>query len=500
MSFLPLALAISTDDQLNNLEEKFFAHSYSKETLSARLDRLEKMIYGESKQGSDQERINNLVQTVPEANTPPKAKPPSDVTKSTDQESDKTTANSEPAPTPTKAAHNKHLAPETPASDNVASDEDKGPLPGESKYPAVTAIEQKLLGRDYAQEPVETRLARLETKLFGKPQTAMDLSDRVDRLKQSSGVDITQQPPRGSDWSDEDDIDEPGMRSAPVSQAPSTGQGNAGSDADAMSFSGRNMREDFQKAFGNRNGGSSSFGTDSMASAAGVGEITPFTPPPAPQSRPRNQYSAPTSGLGLSQQTSALETEIFGKTYTHDALSVRLTRLETAVFPKEKPSVDKPLPDRVSRLLAAVPLSSETSRKHIAQHAQSADDDNDTSNLPAVAPQHQSGLGKVIGKLGNFLSGGMSGGYPVQGGSLMTDPRTGMLYDPSTGNLIDPNSGVVVGHRSVPGYTGSPYMGSPMGGMSSFGSGFAPFGSPYGTGFGGVNFGIGGGRFGGMWP
>ena len=41
--------------------------------------------------------------------------------------------------------------------------------PTDEKYPTVSAIEQRLLGKDYAGEPIDQRLNRLETKAFGKP-------------------------------------------------------------------------------------------------------------------------------------------------------------------------------------------------------------------------------------------------------------------------------------------------------------------------------------------
>src|SRR5207253_3913065 len=49
------------------------------------------------------------------------------------------------------------------------------------------------------------RLERLETKAFGKPSSSDDLSERVDRLKTRTGVDLAATPPPGSDWADDEE-------------------------------------------------------------------------------------------------------------------------------------------------------------------------------------------------------------------------------------------------------------------------------------------------------
>ena len=69
----------------------------------------------------------------------------------------------------------------------------------------MTAIENRVLNKTYEQEPVEERLNRLEAKVFGKPSRSDYLSERVDKLKQSTGIDVAGRPPVGSDWTDDDD-------------------------------------------------------------------------------------------------------------------------------------------------------------------------------------------------------------------------------------------------------------------------------------------------------
>ena len=49
-------------------------------------------------------------------------------------------------------------------------------------YPRVTELEQQLLGSTYVKDPLPVRVARLETKEFGKSTPDDDLCDRIDKL------------------------------------------------------------------------------------------------------------------------------------------------------------------------------------------------------------------------------------------------------------------------------------------------------------------------------
>src|SRR5579885_2253183 len=61
-----LPAAASADDKtISRLETKLFQHDYPREAVEARLDRLEKMVFGEAKGGAVQERIHNLLSAVP---------------------------------------------------------------------------------------------------------------------------------------------------------------------------------------------------------------------------------------------------------------------------------------------------------------------------------------------------------------------------------------------------------------------------------------------------
>lgn len=505
-----ICLADASGD-LDKLEDRFFQHSYAKEPASARLDRIEKLMFGETKSGSDSARLGALMQNLP-----------------ADASADDSTPAAPPAknttpPRPSSPSRTKTAAAPPPEDDgNSASTADASSASG-TKYPAVTAIEQRILGKDYASENVEKRLSRLETKVFGKPSTSTDLSERMDKLKQSTGIDVAMHPPSGSDWSDDDDFLMPPSAGGTRRSAPPT-IGTSGADnEDGLSFSGRDLRKDMQQAFGGMSsgsgsgsygmGGSSGFGSSSSGSY-GFGAGLPGSTP-----RASSRYAAPNAvqpRMGLKQEVAALETEVLGKNYDKEPLPDRVSRLESTIFPSDKSKADQPLPDRVNSLLAAVPISGSGS-KRVAQRTGDPDlDDLASTNMPPVAPQ-RSGLSKMINSIGNMMGGGngFAGGYSVPGG-MITDPGTGLLMDPRSGNLIDPTTGMVIGRRVAPAYPqryGVP-MGVPMGGvtpgmgmgmgmptmMPSFGTGFSPFG--FGSG---INMGIGGGGMGigrgfGMWP
>ncbi|MBS2002664.1 MAG: hypothetical protein U0103_26480 [Candidatus Obscuribacterales bacterium] len=519
--------ADSADPNVPKLEKKFFEHTYPKDPLPQRLERIEKMVFGEAKSGPDGERLSKLIQAVPGLNSVP------DVPAAASGSNTTAAGDAQDVP---MAPPSKSRPPQAVADG--------------TKYPQVSAMEQRLLGKEFASEPVDQRLARLETKVFGKPSSSTDLSDRVDALKSRTGVDITKQVPAGADWADDDDTFMP----PPTAQhrAPSSTPG-----ADGRSFSGRDLRNDLNSAFNRSNrsgnsddqdvpftgsgsygrGSSSAYSSPSASGAYGFGGSSTgssgasgsygfggsgyqrSTPPRTAYQSPSTAYqpapqSVPdmSSGLGLNQQVTALEQEVLNKTYTKDPLPVRVDRLETNIIPKDKVTWQgKPLPDRVSHLVSIIPISAPSMVKN-QRVAQSPDADIDpdfpdmasAGNMPKPAPQRSGGLSKIMNSLGNMLGGGsgFSTGYGMSG-NLMTDPQTGLLMDPNSGNLIDPTSGMVIGRRVVqPNYGYNPYGMGGMGGMgmNGFGNGFSPYGSSYGIGGSGIRMGIGGGRVGGMWP
>ncbi len=139
---------------IDTLENKFFEHTYSSESLSRRLERIEKMVFGEGKTGSDDDRLAQLLASVPTKKH------------SAGQSTSNTTAT-------TGSATATHLRSATPVQN--ASD-----------YPSVTALESQILGSTYRTEQIRSRLDRLETKAFGGVSGGSDLSLRVSQLQHYS--------------------------------------------------------------------------------------------------------------------------------------------------------------------------------------------------------------------------------------------------------------------------------------------------------------------------
>lgn len=514
--------AAGSGNQLEALENKFFSHTYPKDGMEERLDRLEQMVFGEGKEGPHEPRLAKLLETVPLDSAPPPSQ---------SQQSQSTASNSGSGSNSSQSDNSPPQRNSSQAPNVAAQDEDDG---SGGNYPAVNAIEQKAFNKTFIKEPIATRLGRLETKYLGKVSTSNDLSERMDRLKKASGVDITAVAPAGSEWADDDeDIDYP----SPGSQQRQYHSINTPQSAyvprygeDGRSFSGKNYGADLNRAFGrNTTGGAagsgsfgmsgggggstssgnygssgsygmggtsqssssgsygmgSSGGSSSMATSDRGGNLNQlaYTPRSVPPSGgPSTMGSMPATApprAGLNQQLDALEKQILGKTFSKDGMPTRLDRLEKTVFPQQQNLSQLSLPERVSRLLSVVPPGQPQGQPQAQQQiANRMDDDDldDDGNGGAIptAPQRKGGLGKVLNSLGNMFGGMPVGSYTVNSGNMVADP-SGYWLDRNTGNLINPATGAVVGSRTGTGM--STVM--PNYGYRTMGSGFTPYTTGY---------------------
>jgi hypothetical protein len=481
-----------SDPSLLKLEMKFFQHDYSKDDVAARLTRLEKMVFGETKSGDPATRLKNLVAAVPNLDASVEA-PAANTAASGSRggAGDRQMA----SPTPARTASGNE-------DEDLVSRESQ--ITGSSQYPAVTAIEKKLLGKDYASEPIVKRLGRLETNVYGKPSQSDDLSERVDNLKARTGIDLAATPPPGTESADDDDL--PPRSGGDISYVPARTTPFTSSRMPGTNLGGS---QDITGSGGTYGSGSGYAGGSSGYSRAGSDGYNSSrrtassagTPPTAPDAV-HDLGASPHAPMGLNSRVAFIENQIFSKTYPNDALPVRVARLENTVFKKSAPNMT--LPARVARLQEAVggddSAADPAASRRVAQRPGSdASDISTDPQMPRPAPQ-RSGFSKIVNGLGNLVTGGGSGAYPMGNSNLVTDPRTGMLIDTNTGNIIDPRTGTVVGNTAAgiaPGTFGAlPYSG--------FNNGLSPVGSSYGVGMGsgmrsGVGFGMGPGmRFGGM--
>jgi hypothetical protein len=135
----PVSSASSISNSLSKLEERLYEHDYKGEDESQRLARLEKFVFGDVQSGALDQRLANLNEAVVVA--PPKVAVP-----------------------------------------QTSSEEKTYPAFDYGSYPRVNELEQHMLSMTYPKEPLQQRLARLETKAFGKPSTSSDVGARVDAL------------------------------------------------------------------------------------------------------------------------------------------------------------------------------------------------------------------------------------------------------------------------------------------------------------------------------
>lgn len=148
VSAQPSSAVAGTEQEIQQMEEKFFEHDFSKESLTYRVTRLEKFAFGESSDLPMDQRVKRLAGVI-------------DLHK---------------ALVPQK------VAPATlPEDDSDMADVE----PGErASYPHITAIEKQMLGQTFETEPLGKRLARLETKAFGKVASDNpDPASRTDALE-----------------------------------------------------------------------------------------------------------------------------------------------------------------------------------------------------------------------------------------------------------------------------------------------------------------------------
>ncbi len=163
LSFLPGTLAAGPQD-LNSLENRFFEHTYPQDTEEDRLARLEKMVFGEARTGTDDSRLQQLLNAVP-AQTAASTGSDQNQGQSANQTNQSSQANS------------------SQGSGDQQGEDDSDTSSG-TNYPRVTELESVILGKTYQQEPIKHRLDQLELKIFSKSYSGEDLADRVDRIAQ----------------------------------------------------------------------------------------------------------------------------------------------------------------------------------------------------------------------------------------------------------------------------------------------------------------------------
>ena len=142
--------AAENNQILNNIEELIFGYTYTEDSETTRLNRIEENVYGKVSTGQPQSRIAKLKK---------------------DLSADLIGHEIEPK------------------EDTFAKEEDswvfekEPPEAAKMDYPAINELEKAVFNKEFKDKDIKTRLSDLETKTFGKTYPNEDLSTRVDRLK-----------------------------------------------------------------------------------------------------------------------------------------------------------------------------------------------------------------------------------------------------------------------------------------------------------------------------
>jgi hypothetical protein len=291
---------------LDKLETRFFEQTYPKEASEARLERLEKLIFGEAHQGDQEQRMQTLMNSLPSKDPP------------ADSGSDSAPAASDDGSQPAQSA-------QPSGQDDQASAGDT------TDYPKVDAIEQVMLGKTFKGEALAKRLDQLEFKAFKQTSTDPDLSERVSRLEEyvqkhmHKSVDQLVDPRNAYNYQSVDDNDN--VRAPAYAEGPGGGgYGYAGGGG--------------QPAYG---GGSGSYGMNPPAYAGG--------------NQNQDYWAAPVAGSPDASQVAWLEQHVYGRQSSPNVPIIdRLKRLEATVFPSEPVDPNTSIQGQISVLVNAVEL------------------------------------------------------------------------------------------------------------------------------------------------
>jgi hypothetical protein len=89
-------------------------------------------------------------------------------------------------------------------------------------YPHITQLETYILGKTYISDALPDRIARMETKAFGKPSTDPDLSARTDALDDYSAQKLGKRTPVAPDSDTDDTVMDTADGGSAVPAAPPT--------------------------------------------------------------------------------------------------------------------------------------------------------------------------------------------------------------------------------------------------------------------------------------
>jgi len=160
-------LATTEADYLSIIEKNLFNTQFQNETITNRLNRIEKTVFGTTSNASSDQRMANLQKAL--GNIDNKAikykNEPNIQSKRIISQSKQISSN-----------YNKKLSVQ-----NTKNQYNSDPF---VKYPVIDEIESKVLNKNYQQEDIYKRLSRLESTIFDR-EFNEPLNERVERLKET---------------------------------------------------------------------------------------------------------------------------------------------------------------------------------------------------------------------------------------------------------------------------------------------------------------------------
>lgn len=170
-SLLPAFAASDLDAtagaELRLLELKYFDHSFDADDNQERVERLEKLILGESCAGDLSERIKTMAAAL-QADGESLAPCQPDLS-SSDSNSNKAPSSANSKPT---------------AWDAYNSGEAGSSYVDRGNYPHISNLEKEILGKTYEGEALSDRLSRMESKAMVASSDSKDFNQRTERLEQ----------------------------------------------------------------------------------------------------------------------------------------------------------------------------------------------------------------------------------------------------------------------------------------------------------------------------
>lgn len=368
-------LDASTSKDLSRLEQQYFKHSFDNDSDDTRIQRLEKLVFGQTVPGEASERVRNLVGVAASAaSADPTLSPPS--------ASSAASVPSVPAPAPAPprraitapgstvppVAGPEHHLPNADFSGRV-TEIDSASRQNQTKYPRITTLENDILGQAYEADSLSARLSRMETKAFGHSAENKDLSDRADALEAYASKKLHKKTLEQQEQSENNTA----SNSNGQQQSGGIGQklfnmvgksllgmgGGAGMGPGGGMGMGPGMGMGMGPGMGMGMGGMGmgGMGRRRMMQQQQQQQQQPEKPAPKPEDPAVFATDPPPPNARMSTQLGWCEVQVFGKTFPEKHLPERLGQLNRELAYKPG-KTDMELMDDMNGLVKAVQLRS----------------------------------------------------------------------------------------------------------------------------------------------